>query len=181
MCSPSRRTGPGPLSNPAIISNSLVFPEPLGPSNERNSPCWIRATRVHRDHAPKRLLTASSRTRGLARFVIGPARRHRIVRLMLPVHPKVPGGLYRMNSPLDQFSGVPSGGERDRWFGDRVADQLARLWPMIVSPSCTTGRGLATIGGQAIKQCLRGDRLAQILVDADPHRLDHAPALAMRR
>ena len=71
------------------------------------------------------------------------------------------------------------GRQRDRWFRERIADQVARLRPVIIAELHHRTR-LGDDRRQPIKQSLRRHRLAQIFVDAEPNRLDHAPALAMR-
>src|SRR5215813_7522664 len=74
MSSPSRRMRPSVgVSKPASIRNSVVLPQPEGPSSAKNSSCPISSESVSTATTePNRLVTASKRTSGCFSFVAGP-------------------------------------------------------------------------------------------------------------
>ena len=63
---PSIRTSPSSgRSNPAMRRNVVVFPQPDGPSSERNSPgCTSRSIASTAASEPKRFVTLRSSTSG---------------------------------------------------------------------------------------------------------------------
>ena len=71
-----------------------------------------------------------------------------------------------------------SAGRRGDRLLHRLGEQLARLRAVVVADLHHRAR-LGQDRDEAVEQRLGGHRLAQIFVDAEPHRLDHAPALDM--
>src|SRR5215470_13653529 len=74
MSSRSRRMRPSVgASNPTSIRNSVVLPQPEGPSSAKNSTCPISSESASTATTePNRLVTASKRTSGCFSFVAGP-------------------------------------------------------------------------------------------------------------
>ncbi len=61
MSFPSKRIVPAEgVSKPPIKRKAVVFPQPLGPRSEKNSPRWMLTLKGHSRKAPKSLETSIS-------------------------------------------------------------------------------------------------------------------------
>ena len=97
---PCRKMRPSSgTSKPAIIRRVVVFPQPLGPSSEKNSPSRIASVTLRTASAlPKRLLTSSRAIATLRSPTFGPS---------LTGGSRAESGEYRWLSPVSRTALAP--------------------------------------------------------------------------